>query len=327
MSIKDRLLHLLEQNKGNYISGEEIADALICSRTAVWKAVNALRQEGYEIAAVTNRGYILSEQSDILSVSAVKQYLTEEYHVCVYQELVSTNTVLKQLAVNEHAPEKTVVISDYQTAGKGRLGRSFYSPKGSGLYMSMLLRPKGKVTDHLILTAQAAVAVYRGVKETTGIELDIKWVNDLYYQGKKVCGILSEGQTNFENGQIDFVIIGIGINLYEPESGFPDEIRERAGTIFGKVSEGRYVQRNRLAAEIIRQMYQLAREVSLAPEYIERNMVPGKPITVIDGSRTRRAKAVKILPDGRLQIEEEDHTLTDLVYGEVSVRIAEGTSI
>lgn len=327
MSVRDHLLQLLEKNKGNYISGEELAMQLACSRAAVWKAVKRLQEEGYRISAGTNKGYMLDVASDILSEEVLRQYLPETYRIYVYQELDSTNNVLKRLAVSEHVPEKTVVISDYQTSGKGRLGRSFYSPKGSGLYVSMLLRPQGKVMDHMILTAQAAAAVYRAVKKITGIELDIKWVNDLYYRGRKVCGILSEGQTNFENGQIDFVIIGIGINLYEPEEGFPDEIRYKAGSVLGKYSEGKRIERSRLAAELIQQMYLLAEEKELAPEYIERNLVPGKEIMVLDGARSRKAKALRILPDGRLEIEEEDHSHTGLVYGEVSVRISDQTEV
>lgn len=321
MSIREELLALLRAHQGSYLSGEEIAEGLSCSRTAVWKAVNALRKEGYDISAVTNRGYALSETSDVLSAEAISSGLPQTYHIRVFQELDSTNTVLKRMTVNGEAEGNAVVISDYQTGGKGRLGRSFFSPRGTGLYLSILLHPQGSAVKNLMLTAQAAAAVYRAVEKTAGIALDIKWVNDLYLNGKKVCGILSEGQTSFETGQVDFVIVGIGINLYEPEDGFPPEIQGKAGSILGKKSGGRTISRNELAAEIIRQMYQLAESDTLAPEYIARNIVPGHEIAVLDGAKSRRAEALRILPDGRLEIREEDGRITDLVYGEVSVRL------
>jgi BirA family biotin operon repressor/biotin-[acetyl-CoA-carboxylase] ligase len=287
--------------------------------------VNGLKESGYQILAVQNRGYMLSKSSDVLSQQMIENYLKEvsdtTYAVSVFQEITSTNDVLKKLAVTEHVGEGTTIVSDYQTGGKGRLGRSFYSPKGTGLYLSMLLRPTGTVVDNLILTAQAAVAVYRAVKKTLGIELAIKWVNDLYLNGRKVCGILSEGQTSLESGHLEYVIVGIGVNLYEPEKGFPEEIRNRAGSILGRPSECREVDRNLLAAEIIREFYALAKEKQLASDYIERNMVPGHEILVIDGKGQRKAKALRIMPDGQLEIEEEDHSVHTLVYGEVSVRI------
>lgn len=304
-------------------------------------------------------------QKDLLCAQTIAAQLPDAFRIQVFQEISSTNTVLKELARCGQAGEKTVLVSDYQTGGKGRLGRSFFSPKGSGLYLSMLLSPKEHVLDSMMLTAQAAVAVYRAVKLVLGIELDIKWVNDLYHQGKKVCGILAEGQVNAKTGMLDFVVIGIGINLYEPTGGFPEELKARAGSILGakpermptdqssfkkanvqsadsavwesedvledvfKGSGTAYAQescrldRNKLAAELIRQMYALADERELAPEYIARNLVPEKEILVLDGKRSRHARALDILPNGHLRILEEDGRISELVYGEISVRLAE----
>lgn len=325
MAVKKTLKALLEENKGRFISGEELAEQLSCSRTAVWKAVNQLKEEGYDILSVKNKGYKLSESSDVLSEEAINRFLNNSYNVKVYQEISSTNDVLKKMAVSEHAIQGTTIVSDYQTGGKGRLGRSFYSPKGSGLYLSMLLRPEGNVIDNLMLTAQSAVAVYRAVKKVTGIELSIKWVNDLYFEGRKICGILSEGQASMESGKMEYIVVGIGINIYEPENGFPDEIKEKAGSILGKRSEDKQINRNELAAEIINEFYNLANDKVLAPEYIERNLVPGHDILVIDGSKVRNAKAVGINADGTLNIREEDGSLNTLVFGEVSVRLSDMT--
>lgn len=323
MNFKNRLIALLEENRGNYISGEEIAEIFNVSRTAVWKMINGLKEEGYVIDAVKNKGYSLSVRSDVLSVEGIKHYLdNKDKPIYVYQEIESTNNTLKKLAAEENAPEGTCIISDYQTRGKGRLGRQFFSPKGSGLYLSFLLRPAGAVSDNLKLTAQAAVAVYRAVKKVLDIDLDIKWVNDLYYQKKKVCGILSEGQTSMEAGKLEFVVVGIGINLYEPENGFPEDIRDKAGTILGKRDQNNSFDRNMLAAELIETFYETIKENELSPEYIERNIIPGKEIVVIDGTEQRMAEALAILPDGRLQIREKDGSIKALVFGEVSVKLS-----
>lgn len=327
MAVKKTLKALLEENKGRFISGEEIAEQLKCSRTAVWKAVNQLKEEGYDISSIKNKGYKLSESSDVLSEEGINRYLCNKYSVRVYQEISSTNDVLKKMAVSEHAQQGTTIVSDYQTGGKGRLGRSFFSPKGSGLYLSMLLRPEGTVIDNLMLTAQSAVAVYRAVKKVAGIELSIKWVNDLYYNGRKICGILSEGQASMESGKMEYIVVGIGVNVYEPDNGFPDDIKEKAGSIFGKKSEDNQINRNELAAEIINEFYKLANERGLAREYIEKNMVPGHDILVIDGSKVRNARAVGIKEDGTLEIIEEDGSSNTLIFGEVSVRLSDMTVV
>ncbi len=323
MAVKSELLNLFLARKGEYLSGEELAEELGCSRTAIWKAVKQLREEGCEIAAVPNRGYAIAAETDVLSAAEICKYLNDPSKtIHVYQEIGSTNDELKQMALKMHAPAGSVAVSDYQTGGKGRLGRSFFSPKGAGLYLSVLLRPNALVADNLILTTHAAVAVYRAVKKVSGLELGIKWVNDLYLGSRKVCGILSEGQANFETGKLDFVVVGIGVNVFEPEAGYPAEIRDRAGSLMGKRSAGQHIDRNRLAAEIIREFYALSEQKTLASEYIEKNIVPGHEIVIIDGEKRRPAKAMGISEDGRLLIEEADGSRGELVYGEVSVRLA-----
>lgn len=323
MSVKSELIQFLLDHIGCWYSGEELAELFQVTRAAIWKAIGQLKEEGFDLASSRSRGYSLQKHCQMLSAEEIRHRLKDRYPVYVYQEITSTNDVLKMKAINDHAPEGTTVVSDFQSGGKGRLGRSFFSPKGTGLYISMLLRPSGSVIDNLKLTAQSAVAVYRAVRETTGIELGIKWVNDLYLNGRKVTGILSEGQADFESGRLDYVVVGIGINLYEPEEGFPEEIRNRAGSILGKKSDGREIDRNHLAAVLIEEFFRLAGDPVLAPEYMEKNIVPGHDITIINGEERRPAKALSILPDGRLHVQEADGHFTDLVYGEVSVRIAD----
>ena len=232
MSTKSKLLELLESQKGTYLSGEELARQLQVSRAAVWKAVKTLRQEGYQIQAATNRGYALKQENDILSREAVRCFLEhQEAEVQVFQEISSTSRVMKQLAVEKQLPHGSLVAANSQTEGRGRKGRKFYSPESSGLYLSVLLYPKKTLRQSLEITAAAAVAVCRAVEGCCGVSLGIKWVNDLYLQEKKVCGILTEAVTDFETGEIEFAVVGIGLNLYEPKEGFPEEIRRKAGAI------------------------------------------------------------------------------------------------
>ena len=202
ISVKSRLLELLEQNRGITISGEQMARELDCTRAAVWKAVKALQQEGYEIEAGPNKGYMLSEDNNILAEEGIRPLLRQpEVYLKLYQETDSTNRAAKQAAIAGEARHGSVILACGQSCGRGRRGRSFYSPSQAGLYLSVILQPQGNLRESLLLTTEAAVAVYKAIRKVTGIELDIKWVNDLYYKGKKVCGILTEAITDFESGE------------------------------------------------------------------------------------------------------------------------------
>lgn len=173
---------------------------------------------------------MLVKDSHRLSMEAIQPFLVSpEVYLKVYQEIDSTNRAAKEAAVTGLAGHGGCVVAGKQTAGRGRRGRSFYSPEEAGLYLSVILKPRGSLKESLLLTAEAAVAVYKAVLRTTGISLGIKWVNDLYYNEKKVCGILTEAVTDFESGDIDFAVVGIGLNLYEAEGGYPSEIRNVAG--------------------------------------------------------------------------------------------------
>ena len=321
-TVRSRLLELLEQNKGKILSGERIAEELSCTRAAVWKAVRSLREEGYEIEAGSNRGYMLSENSNLLAEEGIRPLLNkQEVYLQVCPEVDSTNRAAKEAAVSGKAHHGSAVLAQEQNSGRGRKGRGFYSPKDSGFYLSVILEPKGSLRENLILTAQAAAAVHKAVKEVTGISLDIKWVNDLYYHGKKVCGILTEAVTDFESGEIQFAVVGIGLNLYEPENGFPLELDGIAGALYKKREEAEGINRNWLAASVINSLLKETQELKLPPEYIQHNLVPGHRIQILDGQQTRFADALEICQDGRLKIREEDGTETLLCYGEVSLKI------
>ena len=318
--MRSGLLELLERSRGQTVSGEGMAGALGCTRAAIWKAVKALRQEGYDIQAGPNRGYLLAGDSGCPAVESIRPYLDNpDVYMEVCRELGSTNQEARQRAISEEAGHGSFVLAQSQSAGRGRRGRSFYSPDGAGLYLSVVLRPKGSLRESLILTAEAAVAVYKAVRELTGIELDIKWVNDLYLNGRKVCGILTEAVTDFESGEIEFAVVGIGINLYREEQGFPPELENVAGALYPDKASAEGLNRSRLAAELVNRLLEETRELKLPPEYRERSMLLGKEIRICGGSQTGTAQALDICSDGRLKVRMEDGTECILSCGEVSV--------
>ena len=322
MTVKSKLLGILEQQKGETLSGEKLAEELHCTRAAIWKAVKALREEGYTIEAGQNKGYMLVKDSHRLSVEAIRPFLVSpEVYLKVYRETDSTNRAAKEAAVTGTAGHGGCVVAGKQTAGRGRRGRSFYSPEEAGLYLSVILKPQGSLRESLLLTAEAAVAVYKAVLRVTGISLDIKWVNDLYYHDRKVCGILTEAVTDFESGNIEFAIVGIGLNLYVERELFPEELQEVAGGIYEDQQSAKKADRNRLAAQIVNHLLEETRELKLSEEYVEHNIVPGNDITIIDNKSSRSARALSICPDGKLLVQESDGKQSKLSFGEISIKI------
>ena len=320
MTVKSRLLELLEKHKGEVLSGERIAGELNCTRAAVWKAVKSLREEGYTIEAAQNKGYCLSESSNRLSAEGVRLYLdSPDVMIEIYKETDSTNRVAKQAALTGHAGHGAFVAAGCQTAGRGRKGRVFYSPMDAGLYLSVILKPNGTVQESLLFTTAAATAVYKAVRDICGISLDIKWVNDLFYQGKKVCGILTEAVTDFESGDIQFIVVGIGVNLYQDPETLPEELKGVAGAIYQTAKDAEAADRNKLTAAIVNYLLDEIKERKVSKEYIEHNIVPGHKIHILDGERTRYVDALSICEDGRLCVREQDGQESLLSYGEVSI--------
>ena len=187
MSSKSKILQILEKNRETYVSGEELAQQLQISRSAIWKAISELKKEGYQIISVTNKGYCLSDETDVISAEGIGPHLTygSQDMIHVFKTVDSTNLVAKKMAL-EQAPHGTVVLSEEQTAGRGRMGRSFHSPAGSGIYMSFILRPNLISNDAVLITTAASVAVARAIEEVTQIHTGIKWVNDIYINGKRI---------------------------------------------------------------------------------------------------------------------------------------------
>lgn len=320
MPTKERLLALLEENRGTPLSGEALARRLGVSRTAVWKAVHELQAQGHMIEAIQNKGYTLRPESDVLSEQGVRRHLRRALpRIVVEQTLVSTNLTAKQLAA-EGAPHGTLVAANHQTGGRGRRGRSFASPPGTGLYLSMVLRGALPMQSAVLITSAAAVAVCRAVESVSGKRLDIKWVNDLYFRGKKCCGILTEAAADMESGGVDHLVVGMGVNLYEPEGGWPEELRETAAAVF---APGEAANRCRLAAAIADELlalYDALPDTAFLTEYRARNIVPGRDVLILQNGQSRPAHALAITDEGHLLVRLPDGSEEALSFGEVSIR-------
>ena len=322
MTTREQLLTLLEENPGTYFSGEEIARRLGVSRAAVWKAMKVLRQEGLPIDAVTNRGYRLAPASDILSPQALSGYLPfPADRLTVLNQVSSTNSWIRERA-EEGAPEGTTVVANCQSAGRGRYGRSFYSPGDTGIYLSILLRPDQYTLLQVpTLTAVAAVTLCQAIQEVCGVSPQIKWVNDIFLEGKKVCGILSQASIGMESGCMDYAVLGVGINLYPPREPFPPELASIAGWILNTPSPG---CKNRLAGTFLSRFWQVythPQPEEILREYRSRSLILGKPITVSEGQHSYKAKALDIDRDFRLVVEPEDGEIRRLSYGEVHISL------
>jgi BirA family biotin operon repressor/biotin-[acetyl-CoA-carboxylase] ligase len=326
MTIKQQILELFEQDKGRYISGEELATRLAVSRVAVWKAVKSLQEEGYSIAAVQNKGYCLSNDTDILSAQSISKYLAEyagNFKIEVYKTVTSTNTVLKELA-KQGAPEGMVVVAKAQTDGKGRMNRSFYSPADTGIYMSILLRPRFPMAESFLVTTSAAVAVAQAIEAVACREAKIKWVNDVYCDGKKTCGILTEASVDIESGGLEYAILGIGINVTAPKDGFHEEIKAIATAVFEAGCDGVDVK-SRLAAEVLKRFWAYYVDLgsrAFLREYRERSLVIGKEVFVLGGDSSQKALVLDIDDQCHLKVQFEDGVTRLLSSGEVSIKTA-----
>ncbi len=328
MTTRHRVLALLEQHKGEFISGERIAEDLHMSRAAIWRAVRELRERGYDIEASTRVGYRLALASDKLSAEGIRSALDwpEPVAIHYFDSVDSTNKIAKQMAL-EGAPHGTVVVAGAQQGGRGRLGRSFFSPEGSGLYMSVVMRLDLPSSLALRITCAAAVSVCVAVESLGSDPASIKWVNDIYMRGKKVCGILTEGASGFESGRIESVIVGIGVNFSPPQGGFPSELSSIATAIFpDEVPSG--VSRNRLCATIMRELLTSASRID-SPElmglYRSRSAVIGKPVRVFQGGQSYDATVGGIADDGALLVRTADNAMHTLSSGEISIRPATGS--
>lgn len=335
MVVKDEVLLLLENHRGDFFSGQEIAELLSVTRASVWKAVKSLQKDGYGIEAINNKGYTLKKAPDMLSAAFIAQKLNENgipLAIQVEKIVDSTNNVLKNY-VTKGEKRDMVLLAEEQSAGRGRRGRSFYSPEGTGVYLSLLLHPDATPKEGTMLTTLTAVAAAQAIEKVAGEQVQIKWVNDLWMRGKKISGILTEGSASLEEGKLEYVIVGIGINLYEPSKGFPEELKDVAGAVFPDAFL-RENLRNCLAVEFLvnfMKYYQTFPAKGYLEEYRKRSFVIGKKVRILrpEGAPDREekgagrefAKVLGIDDECHLEVQYEDGVVEKLSSGEISVKV------
>lgn len=320
MKTKDKVLSALLNHREEELSGQTLADHLGVSRNAIWAAVKTLQKDGVPIRALANKGYRLPATYDPLQASYFKKTLAESAPLWVYPTVDSTNDQLKNLA-RAGAVHGSAVLADHQSAGKGRLGRSFYSPALTGLYVSVLLKPDPSFQVGLNTTLKAAVLAARCLEKYGAPPIGVKWVNDLYTSRGKVAGILTEATINMENGMVDTVVVGVGINLLPPKGGFPEDIASHAAALF--TPDNYRPIKNPLAQDLVEAYRALLKEDqdhALLSEYRERSVVLGKEVLATMGDRKIVGTVTAIRDDGALVLERADGQPENLMSAEISLR-------
>lgn len=320
--MKEEILRLLRSADG-YISGQELCNRFGVSRTAVWKAINQLKEAGYEIEAQQNKGYRLMAAPDLMTEAEIKSLMHTEWvakEVLYFDTIDSTNTKAQELAEKGY-PSGTLVVADKQESGKGRRGRSWVSPSGTGIFMTLMIKPDINPNNASMLTLVAALAVAKAITSVTGEEALIKWPNDIVVNGKKVCGILTEMNAQFD--YINHIVVGIGINVHNER--FPEEISQMASSLMIEAG-GKRFHRAQIIAETMSYFEQYydtflkTQDLSaLVREYDELLVNRNKSVRVLDPKEPFDGKAMGITPKGELIVDTwESRKLVS--SGEVSVR-------
>ncbi len=317
MSLKAQILEILEQNRGKAVSGSEMSETFGVTRNGIWKAINSLKNDGHNIVTVTRKGYCLQNESDILTEIGIRRAMrtcSSDIKIEVLDETNSTNNDAKRL-ISEGASGYTLVVADKQNLGKGRMGRSFFSPSG-GIYMSLAFDIDSEnILNALKLTASAAVAVCLAIEKFCDEKPQIKWVNDVFLDRKKISGILTEGVSDFETGRISSVIIGIGLNCGEMK--VPPELCEIIGILNRKG-----VPRCKIIGEVISNLIDFIEgKQGFIDHYRERSLVIGKSITYIKNGVECHATAVSIDDNGMLDVRHDDGEILTLSSGEISIKM------
>ena len=321
-SMKDRILQMLRENEG-FLSGQEICKRLSVSRTAVWKGISQLREEGYRIEAVNNKGYRLLETPDVMYEQELKSILHTKWfgsRILYFDSVDSTNNELKRQA-EKQVCHGMVAVAEEQTAGRGRRGHNWVSPPGTGIWISFLLTPDIAPDKASMLTLVAALAVSKAIHEVTGLKAEIKWPNDIVVNKKKVCGMLTE--LSAEMTRINYVVIGIGINVNTTE--FSEDIKDMATSLY--LEAGKRVNRAAVIEAMGRYFEQYYDEFieagdlsPLTQEYNELLVNAGKQVKVIAQDDEMQYRAVGINAEGELIVEDVHGTRSTIRSGEVSVR-------
>ena len=319
MTAKEQILKRLRES-GGFISGEELSGLLHVTRAAVWKNINLLREEGYQIDSGTNRGYRLVACPDRYSADEISAGLETELlgkNIFCYDSIDSTNEEAKRRAL-AGAPSGSLFIAEQQTGGKGRLGRSWVSPAGTGMWFSVLLRPGVLPMRISATTLLSGLAVCGAIREVTGCQALVKWPNDIVSGTKKVCGILTEMSAEME--RVESVVIGIGINANS--TAFPENLREKGTSI--RLETGKPVRRITLLQEILRRLEKLLKEnaVALTPAFLEEYKACcaslGKLVGFQRNGRQMTGTAVDISPEGELIVRLPNGSLETVFSGEVN---------
>ena len=309
-------------NADDFISGQEISEKLGVSRQAVWKAINALKEKGYEIQSVTNRGYRLVSSPNYLNESSMKSLLHNKIigkNLIVLDSVDSTNDYLKKLG-NEGCENGTVVAAREQTKGKGRLGRTWQSKKDDGIAFSVLLRPNVAPSEVSAITPLAGLAVCKAIREYTKLDCVIKWPNDIIVGRKKLVGILTEMSAEFD--AVEYVITGIGINV--DHTSFPEEIAFKATSLL--LETGRHVDKNEFLACVLEHIENefVKNNLELTPtalsEYTDLCATLGRSVTFQRGTRRISGMAVGVSEHGELKVMMSDGTISLVNSGEVTVQ-------
>lgn len=322
--MKEEIIKLLKENENNFISGEKISESIGVTRAAVWKYIKAIKEEGYEIESVSRKGYKLTSSPDLLTFEEISPNLKTRFigrNFVHLDTIDSTNNEAKKLAI-DGSPEGTLVISEEQTMGRGRLGRNWVSPKHKGIWMSLILRPEINPIQVSKITQVAAAAVCMALIEM-GIRTLIKWPNDIVLNDKKVCGILTE--MSGELNRVNYVIVGIGINANIDKDEFPEDLKPIASSL--KIEIGNYIKRKELVRRILNNFEELYEEL-INEETIKKSIeickdnsaLIGKEIKIIEKGKETRARALSLNEDGKLIVQYKDGKVDELISGEISVR-------
>ena len=318
--LKEEVLKIL-LSEDDYISGELISSKLSVSRTAVWKAINKLKSEGYVVDSISNRGYKLDKDTDILNEFELKQVLSDIDINCNYKESVGSTNLWAKYSAEEGEKRTSLYVASEQTSGRGRRGRSWSSEKNTGIFMSLLLRPDIEVSKSSMITILAALAVALGIEETTNLKPQIKWPNDILINQKKVCGILTEMSMDMD--ALSYIVCGIGINTNAV--AFSEELRNIASSIY--IESSVFCVRKTLIKVILKHFFYLYKEFMIKQNlafirklYEDRLVHKDDYIYAIQGDRSLRYISRGIDDEGFLCVEDESGEISKLSSAEISVR-------
>lgn len=320
-NMKNKILLLLKSNK-DYISGEELSRMLGITRSAIWKYIKSLRADGYVIKSVTNRGYKLEDSSKVMNEIELSENLKTKWlgkKIIYLDNVDSTSSEIKRISVNNPLTG-TIVVAEEQYGGKGRLGRLWTSPKGSGLWFSFILRPNIVPSQIAGITLAVGIGVCKAIRNYTGVDARIKWPNDVIIGSKKICGILTE--MTAEADKIDYAVVGIGINV-NIES-FPEDIKHKATSLFIEI--GKSVDRIELFKNVLFEVekyidsYLLNLDTEILGEYKKLCATLGRNVEVIRGNQRLIGEAVDVGDAGDLIIKTETGEKIFVNSGEVTVQ-------